>query len=106
MTSEEVRCLKLSGVVRWYERKDFMDFIRGRRPNQFGRPASWHDPTEDDYEDFSDVFVTFDHEDGSDREAIPPDIWEEICQICRNAGMEYGLVWITPMLDSDDAATG
>jgi hypothetical protein len=56
--------------------------------------ATWHRPG-DEPTDFSDVFVTYDQGESGDADAMPADIWEEICHLAEEKGMTYGVVWIT-----------
>jgi len=77
----------------WYQRKDFMDWLNSGKPI-----ATWHRKGEVPGE-YSDVFITFDHEEGSDRDSIPEDVWQEICRIAREQHFEDGLVWIANLED-------
>ena len=72
----------------WYEREDFRQFI----DDPTSRLATWH-PKGKPPSEFSDVFVTYDDGEGSDSD-MPAEIWEEICSICRQLHVKYGLVWI------------
>lgn len=83
----------------WYEREDFLDFINGRRESQGdSRPATWHLEGQE-ADEYSDVFVTYDGEEGSDADHIPPDIWEAICVLVREQGITgYAIVRISCLL--------
>jgi hypothetical protein len=96
LTVEAVPCLRID-APEWFAREDFADFVRGDRPAQGGAPpATWHDPDDDEMTEMSDVFVLFDHGVGSDADAIPDDIWEQIVRICTDQGVAYGVLWISP----------
>ena len=71
----------------WFERADFQRWLSG--PD---RPATWHKPGEPT--ENSDVFITYDHGEGSDFETMPEDIWENVRQICEEQRIEYGLIWL------------
>ena len=74
----------------WYERKDFLYWL-----NDLSKPtATWHISGEEPGE-YSDVFVTFDHGEGSDADSIPEGIWEEIKKVAAEHCFDEGLVWIT-----------
>ncbi len=72
----------------WYRRKDFLAWLNSPKPI-----ATWHTKGKPVGE-YSDVFFTFDHGEGSDRDSIPEDIWQEICRMAAEHGVEDGLVWV------------
>jgi len=91
--TEVYPCLKLN-VPQWYERKDFQkwlnDFVD---PHEGRRHATWHQFGEPG--EYSDIFVTYDHGEGSDFEEMPGDCWEDITRVCKEQGLEYAVVWLT-----------
>jgi len=99
MRAEALQCLRIN-APEWFAREDFYEFLAGRRPGQPREdgspcpPATWHCPGLKANE-YSDIFVTYDHGDGSDEEFIPTDIWQEIRRIAGEQGLEYGVVWLT-----------
>lgn len=80
----------------WFDRPDFMAWLNDATP---GHPATWHTPGQP-AGGLSDVFVVFDHGEGSDDQSIPEDIWAKICTVCDLYKVEYGIVWI---VNSDHA---
>ena len=82
------RVLRLNAPF-WYRRKDFLDWL-----NSGKAIATWHKKGEVPGE-FSDVFFTFDHEEGSDRDDLPEDIWQEVCAIAKEQGFTDGVVWVS-----------
>lgn len=88
MEAELGRTLRLN-VPEWYQRPDFLAWL-----NEPGR-ATWHKRGEPATE-YSDVFFTFDHEEGSDFDLLmPEDIWTAICKQAEIHGFSYGVVWIS-----------
>lgn len=82
---------------------DFVAWLQGRRKNQEGRkPATWHQGTPEKPvppDDWSDVFITYEDGEGSDSDAvaeagIPTHIWDVICELCKQAKFDEGLIWI------------
>ena len=84
--TERGRFLRIN-APEWYERKDFLEFLTENRP------ATWHVPGPPN--ECSDIFVTYDHGEGSDESVIPEDCWDEIRRIAEAEGFTYGLIWIT-----------
>lgn len=79
----------------WFGRDDFVAFLEGRGPYQGGiKPATWHQ--NGDAPDMSDVFITFDHGEGSDYLDVPEDIWAEVQRLAREHGFTDGIVRIKP----------
>jgi hypothetical protein len=89
---DRMPCIKIN-APEWFDREDFKAFLNLREES--GRTtATWHwqgaEPGE-----FSDVFFSYDHGEGSDWEVIPPDIWARICEIVNNERVVYALIWLT-----------
>jgi len=77
-----------------YQQEDFMAWL-----NRQDAVATWHRPGEPAGE-YSDVFVTFDHEEGSDSD-MPG--WDVILQALCAQGFTTnweGLLWIRNMEDT------
>lgn len=91
---ERMPCLVVT-APEWFTRPDFLAFLNGEGERQRQPPATWHRPGWQ-VEDWSDVFVTYDRGDGSDRDDIPDDIWAEICGLADEQDVRYALVCITP----------
>jgi hypothetical protein len=92
METERISAIRIH-APEWFERADFQAMLTDAHINHM---ATWHSvgysPT-----DYSDVFVTVDGVEGSDSDKFPEDIWEEIVNIVLEAGMRFGLVWISPV---------
>jgi hypothetical protein len=56
--------------------------------------ATWHKKGEDPHE-YSDVFVWFDHGDGSDSVTMPGACWDRLVQLMGENHLEHGLIWLT-----------
>jgi hypothetical protein len=91
MSVAKVDCLRIE-KEEWFDRTDFWGFLR--QAFERNALATWWRPSKPFEDEMNDVFVTYDHGEGSDQIYLPEDIWEEICDLCRRHGMEYGLVWI------------
>lgn len=72
---------------------------RGSPAPDVGKIATWHrggPPHE-----YSDVFVTYDHGDGSDSPqsaggaVIPPHCWAQLVAVCAARGFTEGVLWLT-----------
>lgn len=88
MEAERGECLRIN-APEWYDREDFAAWL-----NEEGR-ATWHKRGKAPGE-YSDVFVTFDHCEGSDYDAsMPEDIWRAIAAAAKACGVEDGIVWIS-----------
>jgi hypothetical protein len=100
VTSIQIPCLKVN-MPELFADSDFMDWLNSGK----SRVATWHEigACPDDY---SDVFMTYDHGEGSDAEEMPRHCWEAIVGAVSAAGLENGylVVWITnlPRDDSED----
>ena len=87
-TAAVIPCLRIN-APEWYQREDFRAWLNGA-----GR-ATWHTRGELPSE-YSDVFITFDHGEGSDYDVLmPEDIWQEISAAAAANRLEDGLVWIS-----------
>jgi hypothetical protein len=80
----------------WYQNPDWVRYI-----NAPGI-ATWHDPSKHNPTEYSDVFFTYDHGEGSDwggngPDSIPDSIWKEICETLGPDA--YCLVWVTNLMD-------
>lgn len=78
-------------VPHWFARADFMAWLT----SPLNTIATWHRGTEAN--DYSDVFMTFDHGEGSDlgSEDFPEDIEKELIAAMAAQWIEYGIVWLT-----------
>ena len=92
MDIDIVQCIKIN-APEWFQRDDFQAFLNLREES--GRTtATWHWQGSEPGE-FSDVFFTYDHGEGSDWEEIPQDIWSKICEIVSNMRIVYAVIWVT-----------
>lgn len=94
----DAKCLRLY-APEWYRRPEFLAVLE--RPAGTWPTATWHKPgTPPD--EYSDVFLTFDNQEGSDVFEDPgcQDIWQAICDAAAQIGMTYGVVWISNLADS------
>lgn len=87
-----VSCWRFN-VPHWFCREDFKRWL-----NSEHHPATWHRGGEPG--DYSDIFMTYDHGEGSDALAadgccIPEDCWNEICEVMKREGATFGLIWLT-----------
>jgi len=100
--------IEIADVIRidcpeWFERADFRRWLNNPdKPNL----ATWH-TTGKDPDEYSDIFMTYDHGEGSDAYGppdpdepaplgdFPDDIWEDICEVCRNNGIDYCVIWLS-----------
>ncbi len=86
-------CLQVN-VPQWYEREDFQkwlnDFVN---PHAGRRHATWH--VFGEVGEGSDIFVTYDQNEGSDYEEMPKDCWEDLCRVCKERGVKYAVLWLT-----------
>ncbi len=71
--SDVYQCFEINAPS-WFSRDDFQKWLN----EPF--TATWHKKGEPPNE-MSDVFLTFDHKEGSDAEDLPEDIWENICEL-------------------------
>lgn len=82
----------------WFEREDlkkYMDFQS--KPAHIFPAASWgYAPHGWEPGEFSDIFITFDHGDGSNSD-LPDDIWQVICSVADLHDFKYGIIWISPV---------
>lgn len=78
-------------VPQWFERLDFMAWLN----NPLNTIATWHRGTEAN--DYSDVFMTYDHGEGSDLGSndFPEDIEKELIATMDAQGVEYGIIWLS-----------
>ena len=60
--------------------------------NQTEGTATWHKPDTEPEGD-SDVFMTYDHGEGSDMH-MPSHCWDFICEVCGKANFSYGVLWL------------
>lgn len=90
------QCLRLD-APEWYQREDFRVWLHGMADGQQGRrPASWLPTgTPIEIDEWADVFITIDGEEGSDAESLPADIWAEIVRLAREHSISDGIVWIS-----------
>lgn len=89
---EKMHCLKLN-VPHWFRRGDFMEWLNTRRRSENDPVATWHrggKPNE-----YSDVFFTFDHDEGSEFNLLPEEYWEEIMRIAKERQVEWAVIWLT-----------
>src|SRR5262249_45915116 len=85
----------------WSRRQDFRAFLnqqtqwhaRQNPAEAFWGLATWHRPGDEPGET-SDVFLVYDGGSG-DSEAMPQDVWAEVCRLAQENGFEYALVWIS-----------
>jgi len=96
-TPERLEAIKIN-VPDWFARDDFQAWLNDKSKGI----ATWHykgRPTES-----SDVFMTFDHGEGSDINDpdLPADIRDAIVQFCVDANMGYGVIWLTNLSDSEE----
>lgn len=96
----EIATLVKINAPDWYERADFVAWLRGKAGTG-PPPATWHSPENEEPGEYSDVFVTIElgspvmsFGEGSDSD-MPADIWDELCQVVEAAGVQYGLVWVS-----------
>lgn len=90
MEAERGDCLRIN-APEWYARADFMAWLNDPE----GHRATWHERGQAAGE-YSDVFVTFDHCEGSDFDAsMPEDIVQAIRAAAADCGVEDGIVWIS-----------
>jgi hypothetical protein len=86
MKTETLPCLRINCPA-WYQRPGVVAWLRA-----MPGPATWGlhgtEPGE-----CSDLFMTFDHGDGSDSD-MPEDLWAEGCRLCDEAGLGYGVIWL------------
>jgi hypothetical protein len=94
MESERVACLKINcpDVFADPEFRDWLD-------DPANGVATWHPPGTEPGE-CSDVFVTFDHGEGSDAFHMPGHCWLALCREAEARGFSYGVLWLTN-LDGD-----
>jgi hypothetical protein len=83
-------CIRINSPE-WFKRADFIKYLRD------AHTATWHDKASDTPTETSDVFFTYDADEGSDAEDMPEDIWREVSQICQSEGVEFAIVWVTPI---------
>jgi hypothetical protein len=96
MTTAQLPCLRID-CPEWYEREDFIQWLQAGVGKGL---ATWHVAGE--VGDMSDVFLVYDNGEcgdlfgfqGSDVQ-FPDDLWAEVRRRCDEAGVEYGLVWLT-----------
>jgi hypothetical protein len=74
----------------WFQREDFQKWLNGERV------ATWHRKGQAPGE-YSDAFVTYDWDEGSDWSDMPEDIWNEICSICQERQVTFALIWLSPI---------
>lgn len=102
MKVERVECLKVN-CPELFEDKDFADWLENRTGDGL---ATWHQCGTEPGE-YSDVFVTFDHGEGSDGGSdghpndpgMPLRCWERLVEIANQHGMEYGILWLTNLAE-------
>jgi len=58
----------------------------------FNPVATWH--RGEGMGESSDVFVTYDHGEGSDSD-MPEHCWQKLCETMKVAGVEYAMLWLT-----------
>lgn len=73
----------------WFQRDDFCKWIKSKST------ASWYNGH--CIGECCDVFTIFDHGSGPDDEEIPASIWQEICDMAKEQGLVYCLIWIKPV---------
>jgi hypothetical protein len=87
--AERIDCLRIN-APEWYARADFMRWLTE------DRRATWHIRGNTSPDEYSDVFVTFDHGEGSDYDTLmPDDIWEAITKAAHDCGVDDCIVWIS-----------
>lgn len=76
--------------------------------------ATWHRRESDDPPgEYSDVFVCYDHGEGSDApdpgapgypdsSGMPAHAWDKIKSLCERERIPYGLLWLTNLPDDPD----
>ena len=84
----------------WFKDPGFLKMLNynGEEPGKFGtrRAATWHIAGQEPDED-SDVFMTWEGEEGCEREFLSDSIWNEITEIVRSAlppGVNDCVLWI------------
>jgi hypothetical protein len=91
MTTETLGCLRIN-CPEFCEREDFRRWLNEKA---LAGLATWH-PAGDEPGGCSDVFLVYDHGECGDVAdgSMPGDVWEEVCRLCDEAGLEYGVVWL------------
>ena len=91
---ETYPCIKIN-VPQWYEREDFQKWLNDRAAGIRTdiRLATWHQY--DEPGEYSDIFVTYDHDEGSDLEEMPKGCWEDLCRVCKERGIKHAVLWLT-----------
>jgi hypothetical protein len=89
MHTAKLPCLRIN-CPEWYERLDFLRWLKDGADEGLAR---WWQPGRHT-NDYADVFMTYDHGEGSDKLGLPDDIWEEVCRLCDEAGLERGVIWL------------
>lgn len=93
MTTEQIPCLKIN-CPELFADPEFAAWVLSGSLSQSGNKlATWHSGP--DMHEFSDVFVTYDHGDGSDADYIPEHCWAKLCETAKAAGVEYAVLWLT-----------
>ena len=87
MTYRNQPCLRID-ASKLFEDPEFIDWM-----NSNGSLATWHTKGTKP-QGYSDIFMTFDHGEGSDHD-MPEHCWAFLCEVCKEAGLEYGLLWLT-----------
>jgi hypothetical protein len=88
MKAERQALLRIN-APEWYARPDFRAWLNN--PER----ATWHRIGKEPNE-YSDVFITFDHGEGSDFDVdMPDDVWAQITQAAADAGIQDCVVWIS-----------
>ena len=85
-------CLQIK-APEWYRRPDFLHFLFDGNGNPARGVATWHRGQTPN--DFSDLFLWFDEDDGPENGGLPVELAQELCRLCQGAGFEHGVVWIT-----------
>lgn len=80
-------------VPHWYVREDFLAWLNVQER------ATWHRLGEPPNE-FSDVFITVDGDEGSDCDILmPEDIWATLTEIVKRETHGYSVVWLTNLAE-------
>jgi hypothetical protein len=93
MTTEQLPCLRIN-CAEWYERLNFRRWLNAGLGHGL---ATWHPGG--NVGDYGDVFLVYDVGECGEVNGcpFPADIWEEVCRLCAEAGLSYGVIWLTNM---------